>query len=587
MVSGLQYLWYGIAIKGNLTVPDDKPEHCDIFDEAGRTQFNWPLFLLVIAVASALCFWGLGTRTLWEDEAETAVLAQRVLSYGFPKALSGNNLVYQGVSNSYDKAYRWTFHPWGQFYVTAAGLAVFGNTAFAARFPFALCGVLTVALLYLFVWRHWRSSGIAALSALLLATSVGFILHCRQCRYYGLSALTALIVVAVFIELVNNPHRRWWIGFGLALAAQFYTDFGTLMVMLPGLLLSLLLIKVGKKEIIAAAKSLALAFLLIIPGLMLHWARLTAGGGSRHFFKSLLRNIHYFDVWFIPVIFAVPAAGVFIWRLLRSKEKNISEQDRVIIICILVTASAAIGMAKAAFAPYLRYVVPQLSLAKLLFALIIAGLYGKLRRTVLSLWSTRLFLTIVITTLVFTNIFSLPLQYLIGTAKYPKPKISPPPGLFTGIEFAGLMYELTHDFVCCNRVALNVVDDLAEADETVLIDSGDLPLMFYRPDLNIYSLNTLSRLRHTPDLVISYKSSYYHSDYIYNFIQKLQTAHKGNYLCITISVPEELCGNTPEPDEHDFITPSKRFPFQAYIRSDHQDRIQKLPRTIEKFYRYR
>jgi len=562
-------------------MPDDKPVCCDISDEAGRTQFNWPLFLLVIAVASVLCFWGLGTRTLWEDEAETAVLAQRVLSYGFPKALSGNNLVYQGVPQ-YDAGYRWTYHPWGQFYVTAAGLAIFGQNAFAARFPFALCGVLTVALLYVFIWRHWHSSTIAVLGAMFLATSVYFILHCRQCRYYGLSAFTCLIVVAGFVEVVNNPCRRWWIGLGLALAAQFYTDFGTLMVMLPGLLLSLLLIRVGKKETIAAAKSFALAFLLIIPGLMLHWERLTStSGGFYGFFKTLLVYIFYFDAWFIPIAFAVPTAGAFIWRLFRNKAKCVSEQDHIIIICTLVMVSAVIVMAKAAPAPYLRYVVPQLSLAKLLLALIIAGLYGKLRRTVLSLWSTRLFLTIVITTLVFTNIFSLPLQYLIGTAKYPKPKISPPPGLFTGIEFAGLMYELTHDFVCCNRVALNVVDDLAEADETVLIDSGDLPLMFYRPDLNIYSLNTLSQLHKVPDLIISYRSNYYHSDEIDNFIQKLQAANKGDYLCVTISAPEELCGNIPEPDEHDFVTPSGRIPFEVNLRSNHQNRLQKLPQTIE------
>jgi hypothetical protein len=125
------------------------------------------------------------------------------------------------------------------------------------------------------------------------------------------------------------------------------------------------------------------------------------------------------------------------------------------------------------------------------------------------------------------------------------------------------------------------VDDLAEADETVLIDSGDLPLMFYRPDLNIYSLNTLSQLHKVPDLIISYRSNYYHSDEIDNFIQKLQAANKGDYLCVTISAPEELCGNIPEPDEHDFVTPSGRIPFEVNLRSNHQNRLQKLPQTIE------
>jgi len=559
---------------------DDKTEHCDISDEAGKTCFNWPIFLLVIAVASALCFWGLGTRTLWEDEAETAVLAQRVLSYGFPRALSGNNLVYQGVSNSYDKAYRWTFHPWGQFYITAAGLAVFGNTAFAARFSFALCGVLTVALLYLFVWRHWRSSSLAALSALLLATSVGFILHCRQCRYYGLSALASLIVVAVFIELINNPHRRWWIGFGLALAAQFYTDFGTLMVMLPGLLLSLLLMRVGKKEIIAAAKSIALAFLLIIPGLVLHWQRLTAAGEGGHSFSGalllLLVYICYFDAWFIPVVFAIPAGAVFIWHLFKSRKEVVSEQDRIIIICILVTASAAIGMAVAAPSPYLRYVVPQISLAKLLLAMIVVGFCNMLRTRFLPLWSARLIFAVVIIMLALTNIFSLPLQNFVDLDKYPQFALHPSDDPFAKTEFAGLACELTQDFVCCDSVALNIVNDLAKAGETVFTDYGDLPLMFYRTDLNIYSLYTCRYMLTPPDVVVSSDKD------IFSLNADAMRVRQGyNYNSVIISVPDTVFGNVPEPRAHFFVTPSAKIPFRIYLRSDHQDRIRKLPQTAE------
>jgi 4-amino-4-deoxy-L-arabinose transferase-like glycosyltransferase len=570
-------------------VTEDKPRYCDTADVAGppeqRTAFRALPFLFVVAVAAVLCFCGLGTRTLWEDEGEAAVLAQRVLSCGIPKALSGNNLVYQGVPNSYDKAYRWTFHPWGQFYVAAAGLAIFGNTTFAARFPFALCGVLTVAMLYVFVWRHWRSSGIAALSAMFLATSVNFILHCRQCRYYGLSALTTLIVVAIFIEVINNPSRRWWIGWGLALAGQFYADFGTLMVMLPGLLLSFWPIRAGKKEIIAAAKSFALAFLLIIPGLMLHWKRLTAAGGGAHSFFETLRvllvHIYYFDAWFVPLLFAIPACGIFMWRLLRSKGNCVNEQERIVIVCSFVMASGVAGMAWAVPASYLRYIIPQISLAKLLLALIVAGLYYRLRRTALSLWATNLLSAAVVITLMFTGFFSLPMRYLIGAGQRAESRSNPQPEPFAGMKFAGLIYELTNDFVCCNRVALNAVNDLAEAGETVLIDYGDLPLMFYRPDLNIYGLNTLSEMHNVPDMAITYTSIYYRNYYIGKYIEQVHIKHKCRYLSVIISVPEGLCGNIPEPDEHNFATPSRRFSFQVYLRSDHTDRLKKLPQTTE------
>jgi 4-amino-4-deoxy-L-arabinose transferase-like glycosyltransferase len=559
-------------------VPESKLEHSGDVERCGcRPRLNLPVFLLVVGLSAVLYFWGLGTRTLWEDEGETAVLARSVLSCGIPKALSGNNLVCQGGLTYYDKSYRWTFHPWGQFYVAAAGLAIFGNTTFAARFPFALCGVLTVAMLYVFVWRHWRSSSLAALSALLLAASVNFILHCRQCRYYGLSALTTLIVVTIFIEVINNPSRRWWIGLGAALAAQFYADFGTLMVMLPGLLLSFWPIRAGKKEVIAAAKGFALAFLLVIPGLVLHWERLTAAGkGSHNFFGTLqilLVHICYFDAWFIPLLFVIPAAGVFIWRFFSGKKIYVTEQGRIITVCTLVIVSAAVGMTWAAPQPHLRFLIPLMSLAKLLLVLIVAGFYNILRTRYLPLWSAKMLFAVIVIMLAFTNFFSIPINYFVNKDKHPIFRLHPPQSEpFAKAEFAGLVCELTQDFVCDNRVALNVVNDLAEAGETVFINYGDLPLMFYRPDLKIYSPATRQYMHTPPDVAVSSDNGSFSLD---------AEAMKANYNLIVISVPNVVFGNIPEPRAHYFVTPSAKVPFRIYIRSDHKERLRKLPHTIE------
>jgi len=567
----------------------------DVIDLPEQKMSFRPLpFLFVIAISAVLCFYSLGRRTLWEDEGETAVLAQRVLTEGFPKALKGSNLVFQGGKPGYDEKYRWIFHPWGQFYVAAAGLAIFGNTTFAARFPFALCGVLTVALLYLFIWRHWRSSTIAALGALLLATSTMFVLHCRQCRYYGLSAFTCLMLMAVFVELVNKPSWKWWIGFGLALAAQFYTDFGTLMVILPGLLLSLLLIRVGKKEVIAAAKGFAIAFLLIFPGLMLHWERLTSAGEGGHnlleTLMGLLVHICYFDAWYIPIVFAAPAAGIFIWRILESGKKYVGEQDRIVIICSLALIFGMTGMAWVAPYPHLRFVIPQMSFARLLLAVILAGFYGMLCKKPLPLWSAKLLLTVVAVMLAFTNIFSLPVKYFVDMDKYPLFRLHLKDGPFERVPFAGLIYELTHDFVCGNRVTLNVADDFADADETVLIDHGDLPLMFYRPDLKIYTPDTQQNMRNAPDLaVLAYNSLYSH--YVEVQLEKMRDQYGCDYGYIIISIPAAMYGNIPEPRAHYFVTPSSEAPFVVYLRSDHWDRVNRLPHSIEalqtRWYRFR
>src|SRR5262245_60762485 len=53
--------------------------------------------LVILAVITSfggvLLFWGLGKKYLWQDEAATAVLGERLLRYGKPLAYDGKNLV--------------------------------------------------------------------------------------------------------------------------------------------------------------------------------------------------------------------------------------------------------------------------------------------------------------------------------------------------------------------------------------------------------------------------------------------------------------------------------------------------------------
>jgi len=547
--------------------------------ECSSTNFNWTIFLLVVSLSAVLCFCGLGRRTLWQDEGETAVLAQRVRIDGVPRALSGYNLVDQGAGiPQYDKNYRWIYHPWGQFYLTAVSFAVLGQTNFAARFPFALCGVFTVALLYIFVWRHWHNLTLAALSSVLLATSTTFVLHCRQCRYHGLSALVCLAAVAVFVELMNRPCRLWWIMFGVALAAQFYTDFGILAVILPGLIVSLWPMRARRQEIIATVKSFALAGLLIVPGLLLHWHRLMTAGsdGSHEFLVALLIYVYHFDNRFIPLLFLLPAAGMFVWRLVKSK-KQPSGQDRIVITFALVISSAVAGMAWAAPRySYIRYLIPLMSLAKLLLAVIIIKGYFALRSTGLALAPARVILIITVIVLVFTNVVFSPSYYFVNIRENEELNLESRSKPFASAELAGLIYEITHDFVCSNRVVVNLVDDIAKGGETVVVDYGEIPLMFYRPDLQIYGKDTLSSLNGPPDLVIM--TPYRNFD-LTEYLQSVKLRYGYEYLLHIVFIPAKY--NIPEPEQHYFTTPLERFPLVVCLRQDIEDRMSRVPQTDE------
>jgi hypothetical protein len=187
-----------------------------------------PLLAVFIISASLLCF-NLGARYLWQDEANTAVLAQRMMSYGKPLAYDGRNLVTSDVYDPHEtklqtgdaaEAIRyhvqrgdfgadttWVLHPWGQFIAAGASLALFGNDTVPARLPFALAGALTATLLYAVVRRR-LSSPVAAVTAVALVLGNSFwVMHMRQCRYYALSSLFLLVTLEAYLRWSEG--RRW------------------------------------------------------------------------------------------------------------------------------------------------------------------------------------------------------------------------------------------------------------------------------------------------------------------------------------------------------------------------------------------
>jgi hypothetical protein len=151
--------------------------------------------LLPLALACLLILPNLGDRNLWQDEAETALIAKNVLRTGLPLGWDGRNLVTQLSGREMTDSYLWGWTPWLMHYVAAFGMAVAGETAFGARWPFALAGCLTLPLFYVVVARVARDRALALVASLLLVTSVQFLLFARQCRYYSLLPIAFLVAL--------------------------------------------------------------------------------------------------------------------------------------------------------------------------------------------------------------------------------------------------------------------------------------------------------------------------------------------------------------------------------------------------------
>jgi hypothetical protein len=152
-------------------------------------------------LAAVLVFTNLGRDYFWEDEGDTAVLALGILQKGVPVAWDGVNLAVPDFGQRLTGGFVMVSHPWLQYYLTAASFALFGETTFAARLPFALAGLATIVLVYIMALRllHNRLAAISA--STLLVLSVQFLLFSRQARNYSLHALMTCLLVMQFHRL--------------------------------------------------------------------------------------------------------------------------------------------------------------------------------------------------------------------------------------------------------------------------------------------------------------------------------------------------------------------------------------------------
>ena len=156
----------------------------------------------MVAFGAVLLLSNLGNGRLWQDEAETAVLGKNTLRYGYPRAFDGVNHLNPSLPLQSGEA--WTYHTWLPLYAAAASFRVAGPTTTAARFPFALMGLLSIWLGYLVAKNLTGDRTIARLTTFLLVTSVPFLLHMRQCRYYAPAVLFTLWSVLAYWRFIRN-----------------------------------------------------------------------------------------------------------------------------------------------------------------------------------------------------------------------------------------------------------------------------------------------------------------------------------------------------------------------------------------------
>jgi len=181
--------------------------------------------IVALAVAAAMLFTRLGHYPFWGDEADTVIFARSVCETGDTSAWYGDNL-YAYRSGTLLSNLKNRSTPPASYYVAAPVWALFGDDRFAMRFPFALCGWLSIGLVLRWAYERRVSAATFALLAAASSLNVAHVLYSRQCRYYSLGILLTLVTAYLYETYDGSRRRRLQLVAALALlAATHYLNF--------------------------------------------------------------------------------------------------------------------------------------------------------------------------------------------------------------------------------------------------------------------------------------------------------------------------------------------------------------------------
>lgn len=344
-----------------------------------------------------MLFWRLGAVYLWQDEANTAVLAKRMLHYGKPLAYDGVNLLTSDhfavedaatldartidAKAAVDYVIRrgdlradgaWIYQPWGQFVVAAAGIEALGATTLGARWPFALAALATVLLLYRLARTVTASPHTALLAAALLVANAGWILHGRQARYYALSSLFLVLTLAAY-ERWQRGMRRGATLFVVAAWSYFQVDYGTFWPVLAVLFAAAL--ATGRERMRQTLVTGAVLAGTIAPFVFFYelWGRRAAQLDSWP--ARLAGNVLNINRHVLPMVLAAAALALLVARWKRTGE----DERRFVAVAIGILAALALWVPTVAPAPFLRYAVVAAPVGAFVAAWVLATAFSRSR----------------------------------------------------------------------------------------------------------------------------------------------------------------------------------------------------------------
>jgi|GEM_PF-1368293 len=165
---------------------------------------NYVMLMSIIFLGMFLRFYGLGTESLWLDEATSTLMAKQSLS----TILFGQK----------DFA-----HP-PLFYSILHFVVIFDDSEFFVRLPSAIFGTLSILLVYLLGLKFFGSRE-ALISSFLMAISAMHITYSQEARSYSLMVLLVILTIYFFILAYESNQIFKWLFSAFSASVLVYTHF--------------------------------------------------------------------------------------------------------------------------------------------------------------------------------------------------------------------------------------------------------------------------------------------------------------------------------------------------------------------------
>jgi 4-amino-4-deoxy-L-arabinose transferase-like glycosyltransferase len=484
---------------------------------------DWISLGLLGALAALLLLGDLHEPYLWQDEAQTAVIARTVLEAGIPLGSDGRNFFSQEQGAEYAEGYVWRWHTWLSFYAVAASFALLGETTFAARLPFALFGIATVLLGYGVGRRLWESRDAALCVGALLTLSVPFLVLARQCRWYAMAAFFVLLGIHSYSRIAPQE-RRHSLTLFVTTTLLFHTHYFYAATLLATLLVHSLLLerqRFRRVFVVSAAVTLVNApWILWFSSIRYgeaYAAHLSSVTATLQIGTHLLQDLF---VYFLDPVFLLAPLLLLVLRKSRGEPLfSMASSTRSHLVLLGLFCAISIG-ALSILSPgaYFRYLAPLVPAA-----LLIAG-------------------------------------GMLGALASAPPSASRAAALAIFVLWLGLspirdfVHEIRHDFDGPIEGIVRFLEARAEPGDTVAISYGDMPLKFYT-QLRVIGGLTGEDLAQAADADWIVLRRHQFTD-VDRAVKAALEAHvvPGEYLEYRLRFPDTAFENREDPRLHRFRT---------------------------------